>query len=84
MDIFENRDKFKNAIGDFIIKFTELEFSLLYYCGLIDNPKNHSASIHDHIGTELEKRRKKITKFIHDYLPDLSVTWDKINTNFVK
>jgi hypothetical protein len=80
MNIFENRDKFQNAIGGFIIKFTELEFSLLYYCGLIDNPKNENSSIREHIGTDLEKRRKKITQFIRADLPELSKTWDKINT----
>jgi hypothetical protein len=79
-DIFENQNKFQKAIGGFIIKFTELEFSLLYYCGLIDNPKNQNISIREHIGTELEKRRKKITKFIHLNLPEISLSWDKINT----
>jgi hypothetical protein len=51
-DLFENQKKFQNAIGSFIIKFTELEFSLLFYCGLIDNPKNQNSSIREQIGTE--------------------------------
>jgi hypothetical protein len=80
-NLFENKDKFQNAIGGFLIKFAELEFSLLYYCGLIDNPKNQTISIREYIGTELEKRRNKISKFIHLNLPELSTTWDKINTN---
>lgn len=79
-NIFENKDNFKKAIGGFVIKFTELEFSLLYYCGLIDNPKNQKVSIRNHIGSKLEIRRKKITKYISQNLPELSTTWDRINT----
>jgi len=76
---FENRKLFQCALGQFVFEFAELEFSLLYFWGLIDTPKNQNASIRENIGTDFEDRRKKVTGFIHKNLPDLKTRWEKIN-----
>lgn len=77
---YENRKLFQNAVGQFVFEFAEIEFSLLYYWGLIDSPKNQNSSIRENIGTSFEERRKKVTNFVNINLPDLKTRWDKINT----
>ncbi|MBK7667153.1 MAG: hypothetical protein IPJ32_07220 [Sphingobacteriaceae bacterium] len=78
-NLFENREKFKSAIGHFVIKFSELEFSLLYYCGIIDHLRNKELGIREQLQSTFEERRKKISKFIREELPELQETWYSIN-----
>lgn len=76
---FENREKFKSGIGHFVIKFAELEFSLLYYCAIIDHPRDQNLGIREHLRSSFEERRNKISIFIRKELPDIKEIWDSIN-----
>ena len=77
---FENIQNFKSALGSLIIEFAKLEFALIYYCAIIDDPYNHTSKLKNHLGSELEAKRNKIKSYIYSNLPDLKTEWDVINS----
>ena len=77
---FENVEKFEKALGSLVIEFSKLEFSLTYYCALIENPYNHTAVLRKYLGSELKAKRNKIKSFIYTNLEDLKTEWDVINS----
>jgi hypothetical protein len=79
-NIFENREKYKSAVGHFVMTFSELEFSLLYYCALIDHPRDQNYGIKLHLQSTFGQRRTKISNFIRSEIPELQITWDTINS----
>jgi hypothetical protein len=57
-DIFENDRKFKEAIGAFIIAFSELEFGLAILCTLTEfDPRNKDKFLSKYIGYSFEQKR---------------------------
>jgi hypothetical protein len=80
MDIsFENRKNFESALGRLVIGFSKLEFSLTYYCALIESPNNHTHGLGHYLGNTLEQKRDKIKSFIYNNLKDLKAEWDELN-----
>lgn len=77
---FENLEKFRNALGSLVIEFSKLEFSLTYYCAIIENPYNHTVELRNYLGSELEAKRNKVKSFIYTNLVDLKTEWDVINS----
>lgn len=75
----ENREKFRSALGQFVIQFSELEFSLLYFCGVIDYPRNENLGIKENLRTTFDQRRKKISEFVRTELPEIAEIWNGIN-----
>ena len=59
----ENIERFQSALGQFVIQFSELEFSLLYFCGVIDHPRNENLGIKENLQSTFDQRRKKISLF---------------------
>lgn len=75
----ETKRQFQCALGKFAFEFAELEYALLYYWGIIEDPKNQNLIIEENIGSDFEARRKKVTTFIHKNLPNLNSKWNTIN-----
>lgn len=78
--LFENHEKFKCSIGHFIMRFAELEFSLLYFCGIVDNPIDLNLGISLNLKLTFNERQKKISKFIKNEIPELQDKWNLINS----
>ena len=77
---FENTENFKSALGSLVMDFSKLEFSLIYYCALIDDPYNYTSKVKSYLGHELEQKRNIIKAYIYKNLPDLKTEWDIINS----
>lgn len=75
----ESSAQFEIALGKFIKRFSELEYSLLYYWSLIDDPKNQNLVVKENFGSSFDDRRKKVTKYINNNLPELTERWKNIN-----
>ncbi len=75
----ESSTQIERALGKFIKRFSELEYSLLYYWSLIDDPKNQNLVVKENFGSSFDDRRKKVTKYINNNLPELSERWKNIN-----
>ena len=75
----ENIERFQSALGQFVIQFSELEFSLLYFCGVIDHPRNENLGIKENLRSTFDQRRKKISEFIRVELPEIAEKWNVIN-----
>lgn len=80
MDYFENDRNFKEAIGDFIIDFSELEFGLVELCSLIDfDLRKKEETYLKYMGFQFEKKKECLTEFIKENIPDLINIWDSLN-----
>jgi hypothetical protein len=81
-DIFENDRKFKEAIGAFIIAFSELEFGLAILCTLTEfDPRHKDKFLSKYIGYSFEQKRNTLSDFIKKELTEIEKIWCKINTD---
>ena len=78
--ILERDKKFKEAIGEFIIAFSELEYGLAVIGSFAElDLLTKEENLLNHIGFPFEKKTKHITTFISKYIPELSPIWTKLN-----
>lgn len=76
-DIFENDKKFKQAIGAFMIAFSELEYGLAYLGAFTEfDLRKREDYLLKHIGNSFTNKMKNITSYIKNYLPELKDVWD--------
>jgi hypothetical protein len=78
-DIWKNDKDFKQAIGGFIIAFSELEFGLVFLCTMTEFDLRKSNSYTSkYLGFTFEKKSERISEFINDNLLELKPIWDKL------
>lgn len=78
-NIFERHKDFKEAIGSFILAFSELEFGLGIICSFTEfNLLTRDQTLPTYLGLTLENKKKTITDYIKKYEPEIKPTWDKI------
>ena len=76
-DILKNDKNFKEAIGSFIIAFSELEFGLVFLCSMTEfdiRPKDKY--ITKYLGFTFEKKVQHLTAFIEEHLIEIKPTWE--------
>jgi hypothetical protein len=75
-----NRDReFKEAIGEFIIAFSELEYGLVFLCTMTEfDLRNKDSHIIKYMSFSFEQKVRQLTDFIEEYLPELKHIWDKL------
>lgn len=80
IDILKNDKDFKEAIGSFVIAFSELEFGLVFLCSMTEfDIRKKEEYITKYLGFSFEKKQKHITEFINEQLIELKQTWDILN-----
>lgn len=80
MEILKSDKKFKEAIGAFVISFSELENSLARLAVFtIPDPRKHKNQLPMFISYTLDKKRSIISDYIKLNLPDLINDWNEIN-----
>lgn len=80
-NIFERHKDFKEAIGSFILAFSELEFGLGIICSFTEfDLLAREQTLPTYLGLTLENKKKAITEYIKKYEPELRPTWDKIKS----
>ena len=74
------KDKeFKEAIGSFIIAFSELEFGLVFLCSMTEfDIRQKDNYIVKYLGFPFEKKTQHLTDFIAQQLPEIKSIWDKL------
>ena len=76
-DIFENDKKFKEAIGAFIIAFSELEYGLAFLSVLTEfDLRKRDEFLLNHIGLSFENKMRNISDYIDNHLQNLKPVWD--------
>jgi hypothetical protein len=79
MDIIKNDKDFKEAIGAFIIAFSELEFGLVDLCSMTDfDLRQKDKYFIKYLGYPFEQKIRHLSEFISDYLPELKAIWNNI------
>ena len=80
-DLFKNSKDFKEAIGAFIIAFSELEFGLVFLCTMTEfDVRQKDKYITKYLGFAFDKKVQHLTKFIDEYLSEIKPTWNKLKT----
>ncbi|WP_275316472.1 hypothetical protein [Tenacibaculum bernardetii] len=78
-DIFKNDKEFKEAIGAYIIAFSELEFGLASLCTATEfDLRLKNNHLMKYMGFSFDKKMKHLSDFINTHLIELKPTWDII------
>ena len=78
MDIFQIDSEFKKNVGDFILTFSEIEFSLSIILSKLENGLDVNPLIPEIFGTDFSVKRNRIRKAILNN-NSLLKKWDKLN-----
>ena len=79
MDILKSDKDFKEAVGAFIIAFSELEFGLGFLCSMTEFDLRHKDSyIPKYLGLSFEQKIRHLSEFIDSYLSEISQIWGNI------
>lgn len=78
MDIFEADTEFKKNVGDFILTFSEIEFSLSLILSKLENGLDVDPLIPEVFGADFKVKRKRIRKGLLEN-NILLKKWDKLN-----
>jgi len=77
--MLKSDSSFKEAIGAFVIAFSEFEYGLVFLCAMTDfDLLRHENYIVKYLGFPFEKKLRHLTEFISEYLKELYPTWAKI------
>lgn len=83
--IWEKDKEFKEAIGAFIIAFSELEFGLVFLCCMTEfDLRKKDGYVTKYLGYSFEKKISHITEFIEEHLAEIKPTWDILKTEIGK
>ena len=78
MNPFDLNDIFKKNVGEFILTFSEIEFSLGILVSYLENGVEIDPLIPEIVGLNLDDKRKRIRKGLKNNPPLLNL-WDKID-----
>jgi len=78
-DILKNDKEFKQAIGAFIIAFSELEFGLVFLCSMTEfDIRKRDEYVTKYLGFTFERKVERLTEFISENLSELKPIWEKL------
>jgi hypothetical protein len=78
-DVWKNDKDFKEAIGSFIIAFSELEFGLVFLCSMTEfDVRKKDEYITKYLGFTFERKMQHLTDFISENLEELTPIWENI------
>lgn len=78
-DIWKKNKEFKEAIGAFIIAFSQLEYGLVYLCSMTEfDVRKKDQYLIKYLGFTFERKMQHLTEFISENLSELEPIWDKL------
>jgi len=78
-DIWKNDKDFKEAIGAFIIAFSELEFGLVFLCSMTEfDVRKKDEYLTKYLGFTFDRKMQHLTEFISENLEELKPIWQKL------
>lgn len=84
-DLLENDKKFKEAIGSFIIAFSELEFGLVFLCSMTEfDLRKRETYVPKYLSYSFDQKKKHLTDFINECIPEIKPTWDVLKEEIGK
>ena len=82
IDDLKREKKFKEAIGDFVIHFSELEFGLAKLCALTEcsifTSDEKNKNLKKYMGSTFVKKVETLSTAINENIPELQEIWNKI------
>jgi hypothetical protein len=78
-NLFQNDKEFKQAIGSFIIAFSELEFGLAFLCSMTEfDVRKKDEYITKYLGFTFDRKMQHLSEFISENLQELKPIWQKL------
>lgn len=78
-DIWKNDKEFKEAIGSFIIAFSELEFGLVFLCSMTEfDVRKKDEYITKYLGFTFDRKMQHLSVFISENLQELEPIWQEL------
>lgn len=79
VNILKNDKGFKEAVGAFIIAFSELEFGLSFLCSMTEfDLRLKDKYLVKYMGFSFEQKMRHLTDFINEHLSEIKPVWDKL------
>jgi hypothetical protein len=79
IDIWKNDKEFKEAIGGFIIAFSELEFGLAFLCSWTEfDLRLKDNYLMKYMGFSFDQKMRHLSDFISEHSVEVKPTWDKL------
>ena len=79
INILDKDKEFKEAIGSFIIAFSQLEFGLVFLCAMTEfDIRQKDNYVIKYLGFTFEKKVIHLTEFIDEHLSEMKLIWDKL------
>jgi len=79
INILKNDKDFKEAIGAFIIAFSELEFGLAFLCSMTEfDLRLKDNYVIKYLGFSFDKKMLHLTDFINENLEEIKPIWDTL------
>ncbi len=84
-NINDSDKDFKEAIGEFIIAFSQMEFGLVFLCSMTEfDFRKKDMYVTKYLGFSLEKKLEHLTDFIKEHLNELLPKWNELKTEIGK
>lgn len=78
-DFWKNDKDFKEAVGSFIIAFSEMEYGLVFLCLMTEfDIRKKDEYIIKYLGFTFERKMQHLTDFISENLVELTPIWIKL------
>lgn len=84
-EILKNDKDIKEAIGSFIIAFSELEFGLAYLCSMTEfDLRLKDNYLVKYMGFSFDQKMRHLSDFINEHLSEIKAIWEKQKEEIVK
>jgi hypothetical protein len=84
-NIIENDKNFKQAIGEFIIAFSQLEYGLVFLYIMTEfDLRKRNESLNKYLSIPFDKKLKHLDEYIKENLIEISLIWEKLHIEIKK
>lgn len=83
MNIYQEDEQFKKNVGNFILTFSEIEFSLGMLISILENDNATNPLLPEIVGLSLEKKRKRLRNALQ-INKDLLKKWEIIDSKLIR
>lgn len=85
MELFERNAAYKEAIGSFVIAFSQVEYGLAFLCSVADfDLRKKDENLVKYVGFSFQQKMDHLTLFVKEQMPEIASTWDKLKDELYK
>lgn len=79
MEVGERNRAYKEAIGSFVIAFSQVEYGLAFLCSMSDfDLSKRDENLFKYVGFGFQQKMDHLNSFINDRMPEIVSTWNEL------